>query len=188
MNICLLTLEWPPYPGGIGTYMFNLAIGLQRFGHNVTVITNDKNPSPVSGVKIIPVPTAKMRRTFRSRILRWRWEPHHSWSLSAWKLFKTIEKKHRFDIVETAEYGAWARHFVGHCDIPIVVRCHTPTHGVQEINENTNGDWKMPLWLRLQDKRERRQTFYADAIESPSHVLANHIALSWGIDSTRFTT
>ena len=187
MNICLLTLEWPPYPGGIGTYMFNLAVGLQKFGHNVTVITNDGNPLPIPDVKIVQVPPAKSHRTLGSKILRWRWEPHHSWSLGAWDVFKAIEKKSHFDIVETAEYGAWARYFVRHSDMPVVVRCHTPAHGVREINENTNGSWKMPLWLRLQDKYERQQTFDADAIGSPSHVLANHIALSWGIPCSRFT-
>ena len=36
MNVCLVTLEWPPLGCGIGTYMFNLSKGINRFGHNVT--------------------------------------------------------------------------------------------------------------------------------------------------------
>jgi len=167
--------------------MFNLAGGLRKFGHNVTVITNDGNPLPVPDVKIVRVPSANSRGTLGNKILRWRWEPHHSWSSAAWEVFKAVEKKSHFDIIETAEYGAWGRYFVGHSDMPVVVRCHTPAHGVRQINENTNDSPNMPLWLRLQDKYERWQTFYADAIVSPSYALANHLSLSWVIPRDRFT-
>jgi glycosyltransferase involved in cell wall biosynthesis len=47
--------------------------------------------------------------------------------------------------------------------------------------------WKIPLWLRFQDRYERWQTFHADAIVSPSYALANHLSLSWVIPRSRFT-
>lgn len=60
MNICLVTLEWPPYGGGIGTYMYNLSIGLLNLGHKVTVITHDNQPQQIDGIKIekVPMPNA----------------------------------------------------------------------------------------------------------------------------------
>ncbi|OHB49246.1 MAG: hypothetical protein A2Y10_03205 [Planctomycetes bacterium GWF2_41_51] len=184
MNICLLSLEWPPYGGGIGTYMYNLAQGLSELKHNVTVITHDKKPEKINGVKIAQVQLPSERGKFQRKLFRWIWEPHHTWSKRAWQYFKSIEKTNSFDIIETAEYGAWARHFIGNLNIPIVVRCHTPASGVKEIPSNGT-PWKMPLWLSLEERRERIQTRRADAIGSPSYVLSNHISLIWSIPTGR---
>lgn len=186
MNVCLLSLEWPPYGGGIGTYMFNLAHGLSALGHNVTVITHDKAPEQMNGVKIAEVSLPREPGMVQ-KMQRWIWEPHHTWSVRAWRYFKGIEKQNSFDIIETAEYGSWARHFIGHVNTPMVVRCHTPAHGVQEISSNGDGKCKMPLWLTLENKRERQQTRQADAISTPSYVLSNHISLSWSIPRSRIT-
>lgn len=187
MRICLLTQEWPPHGGGIGTYMHNLARGLSALGHHVTIITHDMGPEQVNGTKIAEVPMPPVTGPLRRKLYRWRWEPHHTWSLRAWRHFNNLESKNSFDIIETAEYGAWARHFIGHLNMPIVVRCHTPAHGVREIALNGDEVWKAPLWLRLEDRRERWQTNKADAIGSPSYVLSNHISLSWSIPSSRIT-
>jgi glycogen synthase len=187
MRVCLLTLEWPPYGGGIGTYMRNLARGLSDLGHDVTVLTHDRAPEQLDGVRIVEVPLPGEQGKLQRKILRWRWEPHHTWSLRAWRSFGSLETANSFDIMETAEYGSWARHFIGHVHMPLVVRCHTPAHGVRQIPQNGDGAARMPLWLSLEDKRERWQTSRADAIGSPSYVLANHISLSWSIPSNRIT-
>lgn len=187
MNICLLTLEWPPNGCGIGTYMFNLARGLNSLGHKVTVITNDREPLVCPGIKIIQVPLPITKKTIWRKIQKWRMEPHHSWSLMAYKKFIAVCESENFDIIETAEFGAWGRHFVGHLDMPLVVRCHNPTHVVWSINQMSNSSYRMPLWLHFQDKYERQQTFHADAIVSPSYALANHLSLSWVIPRNRFT-
>jgi len=187
MKICLLTMEWPPYGCGIGTYMFNLARGLNNLGHQVTVITNDQTPLRCSGVKIIEVPVPSVRRTLLRRVQRWRMEPYHSWSARVYERFVAIHSEEAFDIIETAEFGAWGRHFIGRVDIPLVVRCHNPTSVVWSINQMPSSSWRMPLWLRIQDNRERSQAFYSDAIVSPSHALVNHLSLGWVIPRSRFT-
>ncbi len=187
MKVCLLTLEWPPYGGGIGTYMYNLAQGLSALGHDVTVITHDMTPEHTDGARIIEVPLPNPPGMLRRKLCRWQWEPHHTWSSRAWRYFNSIEDANSFDIIETAEYGSWARHFIGQVNKPIVVRCHTPALGVQEIPSNGDGQWKMPLWLNLENKRERFQTAHANAISTPSFVLSNHISLSWAIPSSRIT-
>lgn len=185
MNICLVTMEWPPHGCGIGTYMYNLARGLNTLGHSVTVITHDRELVQVGRVKIAPVPLPDTKRTLWHRIQKWRMEPYHIWSLRAYKKFKELCEKEEFDIVETADFGAWGRHFVGQSGVPVVVRCHTPTHIVWAASQ-TNGSWKMPLWLNFQDRYERQQTFLADGIVSPSYALANHLALQWVIPRSRF--
>lgn len=187
MNICLLTLEWPPYGCGIATYMFNLARGLRRLGHSVTVITNDKKPLSCDGVKITHVPVPSFKTSLWYKIQKWRMEPSYSWSTMAYESFIKLCENEKFDIIETAEFGAWARHFVGHLNIPIVVRCHTPTHILWSIKQISNHTYRKPLWLYFQDRYERDQTARADAIISPSHALANHLSLSWVIPRSLFT-
>ncbi|OHB60640.1 MAG: hypothetical protein A2Y12_02875 [Planctomycetes bacterium GWF2_42_9] len=182
MNVCLLSLEWPSYGGGIGTYMFNLAKGLQECGHNTTVITHNKQPERISGVNIVETPIENENRTLKNKIMRWRWEPHHSWSQKAWDNFKEMQRS--FDILETAEYGAWARHFIGNVKMPIIVRCHTPAVGVRQIPVNGN-EHRIPFWLKLENKREQMQTQNADAISTPSYVLSNLMSLSWSIPVNR---
>ncbi|MEN6384943.1 MAG: glycosyltransferase family 4 protein [Phycisphaerales bacterium] len=178
MNICLLTMEWPNYGGGIGTYMFNLAKGLKEYGHKVTVITHNNEPVKIDGVEMKSVPVVNGNGSLKNKVMRWRWEPHYSWSANAFRHFTTI--KDSFDIIETAEYGAWARHFIGHSNVPIVVRCHTPAKDVQEIGSN-GGSNNIPLWLKNEDRYERIQTRKAPAISAPGYMLSNHISLNWSI-------
>ncbi len=187
MNICLLSLEWPPYGCGIGTYVFNVARGLAGLGHNVTVITHDKEPLPCSAVKIVQVRVPCDKSTILRRAQKWRTEPYHTWSKRAYKRFSEICDSERFDIIETAEFGAWARYFAGRTDIPLVVRCHNPTYIAWAVNQNGDNLLARPLWLRFQDKYERRQTFGADAIVSPSYSLTNYLSLNWLIPRSRFT-
>jgi glycosyltransferase involved in cell wall biosynthesis len=178
MNICLLSLEWPNFGGGIGTYMFNLAKGLRQCGHNVTVITHNNEPTQLDGIKIVSLSCPNGNRTLKNKIMRWRWEPHYSWSKQVYGEFKKMESS--FDVVETAEYGAWARYLMENCKIPIVVRCHTPAKAVREIPlEGEN--FKIPFWLACEDRKEREQTRNADAISAPCYMLSNHISLCWSI-------
>jgi glycosyltransferase involved in cell wall biosynthesis len=187
MNICLLTLEWPPYGGGIGTYMYNLARGLSKLDHSVTVITHDKTPQQLNRVKIVEVELPPIPGRITRKLFQWRWEPHHTWSQRAWQHYSELEKEYFFDIIETAEYGAWARHFIGNVKAPLVVKCHTPAQDVREMPLNGETKFKMPLWLSIENARERRQTVLADAISSPSYVLSSHISMSWAIPYCRIT-
>lgn len=41
MNILIFTLEFPPFAGGVGYYNYNLALGLVKLGHKVTVFTSN---------------------------------------------------------------------------------------------------------------------------------------------------
>ena len=70
--------------------------------------------------------------------------------------------------------------------VPVLVRCHNPTFTIWSNGQTARRAWKIPLWLRLQDKKERRQTFDADRIVTPSFALADHLALRWVIPRARF--
>jgi len=187
MRICLVSMEWPPEGCGIGTYMYNLARGLGKRGHYVTVITHDRNPVGVENVSLVPVPLPESKRTLWRKVRRWITEPYHTWSKRAYTTFCGLSETEPFDIIETAEFGAWGRYLVGGTDTPVVVRCHNPHHILQKKYEkDKSGGRSLPLWLKVLDGLERDQVLRADGIVSPSYALASHLSLYWGIARSRF--
>lgn len=181
MRVCLLTLEWPPYGCGIGTYMFNLARGLVAGGHAVTVITHDRNPLHVDGVQFLKVPVLDFKPSIWLRLQKWRMEPFHSWSKLAFETFRSsISEGRDYDVVETAEYGAWGRYFIGG-STPLVVRCHCPTRVL--MASSVGGE--RGLWLKVQDHRERTLALGADGLVCPSNSLAGWLGDVWRIPSAR---
>jgi glycogen synthase len=191
MHVCLLSMEWPPHGGGIGSYMFNLARGLVSAGHRVTVITHDRNPVVCPGVGLIPIPLPDERRTLVGRLRRGTrrvlWGVRHPWSWEAYRAFGRMRETEPVDIVETADFGAWGWHFLRDGRVPLVVRCHAPAHIAWSANQATSESWRLPSFLRKQDRLERDQTYRAAAIASPSQALAYHLSLSWVIPLSRFT-
>ncbi len=191
MHVCLLSMEWPPYGCGIGSYMFNLARGLVQAGHQVTVITHDQTPVACSGVRVLSVPLPDSRRTILARakrnVRRIVAGIQSPWSWEAFRLFEQVLEDQPIDILETAEYGAWGWHFLKNARVPVAVRCHNPAHILWSANRAMAGSWEMPSFLRRQDRLEREQAHAADGIASPSQALAYHLSLSWVIPLSRFT-
>lgn len=166
--------------------MFNLARGLTDFGHNVSVITHNRKPLACLGVNIIQIPLPGTKRTLRRKIQRWRTEPYHTWSRRAYEKFVELDGDRYFDIIEVAEYAALGRYFLGRCKVPIVVKLHSPHRLLWQADKSSkNGKAKTPLWLRVLDKYERRQTNLANAVVSPSFALAGYVSLTWRIAASR---
>ncbi|HSW02335.1 MAG TPA: glycosyltransferase family 4 protein [Sedimentisphaerales bacterium] len=190
MHVCLLSLEWPPYGCGIGSYMFNLARGLVSAGHRVTVITHDRNPVACSGASIVSVALPDCRRTLLCRVKRGLRRVlagvRHPWSWEAWKTFQQVRQAEPVDVVETAEFGAWGWHFMKDAHVPVVVRCHTAAHILWSASQSLSHSGAMPASLRKQDRLEREQTQSAEGIASPSQALACHLSLAWVIPLNRF--
>jgi len=183
-------MEWPPYGCGIGSYMFNLARGLVRIGHEVTVITHDQTPVACPAVRVLSVPLPDSRHTMVNRVKRncrrvfagiqslWSWE--------AFRLFEQVLNDRPIDILETTEYGAWGWHFLKNARVPVAVRCHNPARCVWSANQFMPKSWELPPSLIKQDRFEREQAHAADGLASPSLALAYHLSLCWVIPLHRF--
>jgi glycosyltransferase involved in cell wall biosynthesis len=111
----------------------------------------------------------------------------HPWSWEARKVFVRLLDTEPVDIVETADFGAWGWHFVGNRRVPVVVRCHTPSHVLWAIDHVDLGTEKWPSNVKKQDDLERLQAQRADGISAPSQALACHLSLSWRIPLGRFS-
>lgn len=180
MKVCLVTLEWPPYSGGIATYMYAIATALRDAGNKVTVITSNEKAVEVEGVDIHIVPLIEAGIIF-PKLQKWRMEPFDTWSKLSFNYFKNTFSDNDFDIIESAEYGAWARKFTNET-IPLVTRIHNSTKIVWSINCQNRKPYFPPSWVIFQDKKERTQTYQSEGITAPSYSIANHMSLEWNIE------
>ena len=90
MHIAIVSGEYPPRWGGIGSVVFHLAGHFVQLGHEVTIITrshHEKTPSQ-EGVEVIPVKWAKLPMAFT-----------RSYGKSAVKALKKLHAKKPVDII-----------------------------------------------------------------------------------------
>ena len=90
MHIAIVSGEYPPRWGGIGSVVFHLAGHFVQLGHEVTIITrshHEKSPSQ-EGVEVIPVKWAKLPMAFT-----------RSYGKSAVKALKKLHAKKPIDII-----------------------------------------------------------------------------------------
>tara|TARA_Y100001958_G_scaffold156059_1_gene147893 strand:+ start:6616 stop:7890 length:1275 start_codon:yes stop_codon:yes gene_type:complete len=90
MHIAIVSGEYPPRWGGIGSVVFHLAGHFVQLGHEVTIITrshHEKTPSQ-EGVEVIPVKWAKLPMAFT-----------RSYGKSAIKALKKLHAKKPIDII-----------------------------------------------------------------------------------------
>ena len=90
MHIAMVSGEYPPRWGGIGSVVFHLAGHFVQLGHEVTIITrshHEKTPSQ-EGVDVIPVRWAKLPMAFT-----------RSYGKSAIKALKKLHAKKPVDII-----------------------------------------------------------------------------------------
>ncbi len=173
--------------GGIGTYVRNAATALAGRGHRVEVFTEGAaGTMKADGVTVHAV-SADRREDFPTAVLA------------------PFESRHRaqpFDVVESAEYGvdgaAIAEAFP---DLPLVVKLHTPSSVVSEINHRfvpwtkkarflagglVRGRLPQPYWVYdPASDVERAFTLRADEVTSPSRSLLDWMQARWGLDPAR---
>lgn len=122
MRICLLSMEYPPYPsyisaGGVGTHTYYLSKFLARRGHEVHVIAcgNHEFSELIDGVYVHRI------RTFPSRVLR---VPIYSMKVS--KKLHALNKSVKFDIIHNqSPYGFFEAYLnILRKPIPLVTTIH----------------------------------------------------------------
>ena len=123
MKTCIICNEYPPAPhGGIGSMSRDLAEGLARMGHDITVLgvairlTNTQLTDEMqNGVRVVRVPRAPIwwPSPFRDRWHRWR-------------LRRELRRLHSvgaFQLIESPDYQGWLRggDLKG---VPVLTRIH----------------------------------------------------------------
>lgn len=190
MNIAFVTYEYPPETGGggIGTYVVNAARMLKGRGHHVEIFAGGDATRTLETPEGVPL---------------------HRIACPDWPSFKdavlpVFRRRHRevdFDVVEGPEFNADAlRIQEAFPDLPVVVKLHTASFLLKEINVTrhlTRWD-KMrfllgalrrgriptnPPWQYAPDGDvERTHTRNAEVVAAPSASIRDIEAEAWGLD------
>ena len=90
MHIAIVSGEYPPRWGGIGSVVYHLASHLVQLGHEISIITRShKGKTPTQeGVEVIEVPWAKLPMAFT-----------RSYGKSAIKALKRLHSRKKIDVI-----------------------------------------------------------------------------------------
>jgi glycosyltransferase involved in cell wall biosynthesis len=183
MRIALLSREYPPQTGwgGIGTYVYFVSHALAAAGHAVQVISRSDrseeythSDGPVTVHRIRERKPCGLLGDWLCALL-----PLSDWAYSrraaqkAWEL----HERQPLDIIEAPEYRAEAYHLVRHNPAPVVVKTHTPTFMLEQLNGMPRS-FREDTVKRMEASTARR----AQALASPSRNLAGLLAKAWGLN------
>ena len=173
--------------GGIGTYVRNAAAALAGLGHRVEVFTEGPDGTTVHNGVTVHTTAVDQRAEFPACVA---------------SPFAVRHIADPFDVVEAAEYGADASRIAeAFPNLPLVVKLHTPSSLISEINHQfvpwsrkarflagalIRGQWPRPYWhYNPAADPERAFTLRAHEITSPSQSLLEKLRERWGLDSER---
>lgn len=174
MNICLVSQEYPPETGwgGIGTYIWNLALALSREGHNVWVVALASSlrlskyiDGKVNIIRIHRPPDYFLRTSIGTLV----------YSIQVAKcVYALAQRLHGDLIVEAPEWFAEAFWLNTHRrNFPVLVKIHTPHFLHARLNHLKS--WHAVEWM------EHKATKGADQVHAPSKAIATVIGSEWGI-------
>jgi glycosyltransferase involved in cell wall biosynthesis len=171
-HICFISQEYPPETGwgGIGAYTYEMAHGLVKAGHRVTVIAYAVDREQVvndAGVvvhRLVPAPDWNR--------LRGGWRINLVWPGFAWAAMLRVRQIHArtpIDVIEAPESRGDGVFLSLICHHPaLITRLHTPWIFVDQLNL-IKPDRKKRLTYYL----ERQSIKHATAITSPSQAMVD---------------
>lgn len=189
MKLCLVAQEYPPETGGggIGTKTHIEAQGMTLRGHEVHVIAASKDANPRHTMDGL----VHVHRVGLPELTVPGYEPTTFWLAYSQALGKTLtelHRKHRFDLIQFAEYAGEGFVFqsdtFAYRDCPYLVQLHAPlSMFVQHMG------WPAPdgVFHRIGAFMEQTVMRYADQLLSCSHNTARFAADYYGLDLNRIT-
>lgn len=183
VRVCLISREFPPDTGwgGIGTFMYDLALGLAECGHEVEVVslaTGEPSTQKHSGITVHRVLADEELERFQLVLTLLPYSHSILKQLSSlYQKFLQLHNERPFDVVETPEmFGEGI--FVGTAKIaPLVVRLHTPHFKFIDEKLHLIDDSFDHRLLAIQEQLAIMQ---ADAVTCPSEDLAKYVAAKTG--------
>lgn len=196
MNILLVSFEFPPAnaTGGIGSYMYHLALLLARQGHSITIFSAAPSLYDLQVVNsdsytnyLIP---AKNNDEFRKAVV---------------PVFDAFIQNKPVQVMESPEVGACALHIKQkYPGIPLIVKMHTPGVLITHVSNTylpvikkarfvlgalSRGRIDLGYWSFSDKNRHCNEEYkicmMADALLSPSRALKKWTASYWKIPADK---
>ena len=138
--------EYPPRWGGMGSVVYHLAGHMAQRGHKVTVITrkHKKMPPTQTGVEVIPVRWAPLPMSFT-----------RSFGKHAIKALKQLNRRRTIDVVNAhLPLVSWSRkqfRFIEENIAPVVSTLHGSWIGEREGVRRASMNREMAIWKNPND-------------------------------------
>ena len=175
MHICFVCREYIPSlrGGGIASYIKEMAHGLSKKGHKITVICasdNTKEESTYQDGKInvirlkggdFLIPEKESPSFFKKFRIFYRFFSYRK------RILETILRLKDIDIIEVPEYGAEG-YYLNRLSIPVITRLHTPMlldHFQFSIQKLNKSNWYY-YWQGLQEFKQMKQAKYLTSCSS----------------------
>jgi glycogen(starch) synthase len=194
MKIWILSSEFPPHIGGIGTYVDNAARMFSSGGHEVTVLTTGGEPGETRETENLCVLRFEPRRAHVDDHVPSGTAPEQHpgfpfGCMSYWPALsyqfadQVVERIDRFGppgAIEVQDYNAVGyfllqRKLLGEprlAEVPVVVQIHSPAFGVRLANKSPQ--YVLPdYWV---GQMERSCLLSADSLLCPSAFLTNWLS------------
>ena len=146
MHIVMVSGEYPPRWGGMGSVVYHLAGHMAQRGHKVTVITrkHKKMPPTQTGVEVIPVRWAPLPMSFT-----------RSFGKHAIKALKQLDRRRTIDVVNAhLPLVSWSRkqfRFIEENIAPVVSTLHGSWIGEREGVRRASMNREMAIWKNPND-------------------------------------
>lgn len=190
MRLALVSYEFAGTAsgGGIGTYSRGVAAMMAARGHEVEVFTAaPPDPGTVLPVGVVVHAMSVERADFPRAVA---------------SAFAERHDTRPFDVIEGPEYGAEAMEVArAFPDLPLVVKLHTPTFLIDEIQHSYLSSWQKarfvlgglgrghlpkPYWkYDPAGDPERAYTLGASEITAPSLAILDLLRSRWNLDRSR---
>jgi len=174
MRICLINRSYCDERwDGISAYTHNLARGLVEKGHEVHILSAGKGMTSENS-NLIRVHTINFSIDQSNGFLSKLQEIAYHYKI--YRLFKKIDKKIHFNIVEAPEAGAegfWISLF---SPKKLITRLHTPSYLVQSLN-SLKINWRRRILYGM----EKYQIEHSALLSSPTRSLASIVSRDLGI-------
>ena len=181
MKICIVSREYPPETlwGGIGTFTYNLAHGLNAIGHDVDVISftfGDEVAQDDEGITIHRIRSPKIpftSKTWWDLVARALFPFSLFYSYKVMQKIESLYKKRHYDVIDFPEHiGEGFFSVLFNC-WPSLVRLYTPLSLIGEmgLRKSTNS-----LDYYLFGLLEKYSIKHATIVNSPSRNLAKLVA------------
>ena len=206
MHIAMLSAEYPPRWGGMGSTVFHLSSALASRGHNVTIITRNgggKNIPSVPGVEVISVGWLRIPMEFT-----------RSYGRTALRALKKLNKSNPVDVVHLhCPMISWTEKQFRYCKMnigPIVSSLHGSWLGEKDglltaKEQKETAVWANPNDLAILLTSKRYAKFENQALSGSDVCVANSEAtkrdfisryspptdwdcevIHWGVDTEMF--
>ena len=207
MHIAMLSAEYPPRWGGMGSTVFHLSSALASRGHNITIITRNgggKNIPSIPGVEVISVGWLRIPMEFT-----------RSYGRTALRALKKLNKSNPVDVVHLhCPMISWTEKQFRYCKMnigPIVSSLHGSWLGEKDglltaKEQKETAVWANPNDLAILLTSKRYAKFENQALSGSDVCVANSEAtkrdfisryspptdwdcevIHWGVDTEMFT-